>query len=240
MKTVMLRIASLGNDGFFTNPQKIHNLANNAWEKYNMRKTSYSLAEVKTNLSDYTIFMVARHPISRVISAYKNKILGSHINLFNFKPVFNKCLREIEFSELASEIPSLTGFIEAILSTCKISTNTHWISYFKTSKPCQIEYQYILKQETMQEDLSEFLRLAYKDIDYEQYLDIHFNSTPQKNNKTSSCFAVNIGEFLGINDTLVARMKEHYKYEGIFFGYNYITEKSIAECGLKTGGVTCC
>ena len=241
MKTIMLHIASNGTDGYFKHSQRIHSLGNSTWEKYGMLENRYSLAEVKANLVGYTIFMVARHPISRLISAYKNKMLLPHKpKVKKHISAVNKCLLNLNSSEPITEEPTLTGFLEMILSSCKISTNNHWISYFKTSKPCHIKYQYILKLETLHDDLLEFLSLAYKDIDYKQYLDIQFNAIPAKSNKISPRFAVNIGEFLNINSTLVDRMNEHYKYEGIFFGYNYIKEKSIAECGLKTRGVTCC
>ena len=89
-------------------------------------------------------FMIARHPMDRLFSAFRDKILRKsiivkNINGNNKKPSFSKFL-----TFLAMNNP--TGY------------NRHWKPNWVLCNPCLFHYDYILKMETFDRDSGSVLR----------------------------------------------------------------------------------
>ena len=129
------------------------------------------------------------------------------------------------------------GFLMAITSSScnQVQQDRHWLSYYKTSNPCNIHYQHIIKQETMHTDLSTFLSHAYSNINYTMYVDTKLNSAKDQSDKSGKNqsnikSAVIIEEYLNINSTIMDRVSEYYKYDSLFYGYEFIQETATAKC----------
>ena len=135
---------------------------------------------MKTKLKGFTKFIVVRNPLTRVVSSYRNKILNNNTMQSQF---FKTYLRSINSAEAAKDYPSLESFIMLLLSDHRHSKNVHWNNFFERTNPCYIDYDYILKLETMQTDLKLLLSNAYKDVDYRIYQNLQRNPTSEAEEK---------------------------------------------------------
>jgi hypothetical protein len=106
---------------------------------------------------EYTRVIVARHPLDRVYSAYRNKLLSGkdrtmqkmHGNriLSHFHPELDRRARSegkgVTFSEFIKYIQ---------LPMSKPSAWAHWDSVYDICQPCHVPYDYVLKTETLDAD----------------------------------------------------------------------------------------
>ncbi|CAG5076804.1 Oidioi.mRNA.OKI2018_I69.PAR.g8551.t1.cds [Oikopleura dioica] len=118
---------------------------------------SLNKTERLRRLDSYTKFMVTRDPFERLLSAFRNKIETFRENDF-FGDVSNKIHRIYNrTSEQSSSTPAtfeefLRHVIDKDPTFPPIPKNEHWENYWSICYPCDIDYDYILKLETIEED----------------------------------------------------------------------------------------
>ncbi|XP_068243569.1 carbohydrate sulfotransferase 8-like [Palaemon carinicauda] len=107
-------------------------------------------------LANYTKFIVVRHPFERLISAYFDKIhhkggipsMQQKVLPFVRKEIrSNATLSDITWPEFVSFVVRRGGRLD-----------DHWMPYETLCFPCRVDYDYILKFETLDEDSEELLR----------------------------------------------------------------------------------
>lgn len=129
-------------------------------------------------LSKTKKFLVVRHPFERLLSAYRDKLehiegreyyyrrFGRHIT---YKYRKNKKENDTRLEPLFVE------FLEFIAKENYF--DEHWVPYHETCMPCDIKYDYILKFESLNEEMSFLLlesglqdlidiRLEFKNVNH--------------------------------------------------------------------------
>ena len=131
------------------------------------RLKDYSIEDIEYRITNYYKITLVRHPLTRLISAYRDKVEWR--NAYELTQSTNPLKRMTEFAlpnitspdELAQHKMSFGEFVQNILyrQGKGLSLDLHWKTYQDTCLPCKIKYNYIGKFETLNED---FKCLAYK------------------------------------------------------------------------------
>lgn len=136
--------------------------------------------ELRQKLLTYTKFLVVRHPLERLLSAFRNKFESNSRDAKVFKRVYGaKMIRKYRrgtgspsenltsAEDLEEESAKKTGegvrfseFVSFLLNKKDLATvNEHWRPYESLCHPCAVSYDVIGKYETLEEDSERFLRL---------------------------------------------------------------------------------
>ncbi len=126
---------------------------------------SYPELEIQKRLRNYYKFMVVRHPLDRLYSAYKNKMDYQNPQNNTVSPVlFAGLRRHFNISTTRFDFSDFVHVIAIDYEQNWIS-NAHWQLYHKRCQPCTIQYDAILKTETIQQDSRLVLsRYGYNDV----------------------------------------------------------------------------
>ncbi|KAJ8364034.1 hypothetical protein SKAU_G00128650 [Synaphobranchus kaupii] len=148
----------------------LHFTFNKFWKRYG--KFSRHLMKIK--LKKYTKFMFVRDPFVRLISAYRNKF--EQVNEEFYKRFAVIMLRRYgNYSDPPASVvdafaagirPSFSHFVQYLLDSQtekEMPFNEHWRQVYRLCHPCQINYDFIGKLETLDEDAEHLLRILRVD-----------------------------------------------------------------------------
>lgn len=115
--------------------------------------------EIKHRLLTYTKFLFVRHPVERVISAFRNKFEMNYTSSAYFKKRFGvKIMRKYRKGVPPESIPNsghgvhFPEFVSYLIDTRKEQFNEHWALVSSLCNPCDVKYDYIGKYETLADD----------------------------------------------------------------------------------------
>ncbi|XP_077970830.1 carbohydrate sulfotransferase 9-like [Styela clava] len=115
--------------------------------------------EINKRLNNYYRIMTVREPLERVVSAYIDKMLpdGTGEKYYEkiSKTIHKKFAKNKNTKYFQPGSASFEEFVDSILSNPK-QHDIHWRSYSDICDPCHIQYDYIVKLETIALD-SEYL-----------------------------------------------------------------------------------
>ncbi|KAL2100791.1 hypothetical protein ACEWY4_002552 [Coilia grayii] len=155
--------------------EQIHNSSlhfsfNKFWKRYG--KFSRHLMKIK--LKKYTKFLFVRDPFVRLISAYRNKFEEENQEFYKgFARVMLKRYRN--YSDPPASVvdafaagirPTFSNFIQYLLdprTEKEAPYNEHWRQMYRLCHPCQINYDFVGKLETLDEDAEQLLRILRVD-----------------------------------------------------------------------------
>ncbi|XP_036252438.1 carbohydrate sulfotransferase 9 isoform X2 [Molothrus ater] len=147
--------------------------------KHLRKLDSYDLKGIYTRLNMYTKFIFVRDPMERLVSAFRDKF--EHPNSY-YHPVFGKAIIK-KYRHHADEEALKTGsgvkfkeFIQYLLDSHRpIGMDIHWEQVSKLCYPCLINYDFIGKFETLEEDANYFLQLvgAPANLKFPKFKDRH-------------------------------------------------------------------
>ncbi|CAG5120710.1 unnamed protein product [Candidula unifasciata] len=133
--------------------------ANDVHHKFDKHLThlrKYQNDEILYRLNNYFKFVFVREPFERILSAFKNKFAANTNSSIYFRKVFGeKIIDRYRQNPLANPGRNLTfeEFINYLTDPQKqIPMNEHWEKYYKLCHPCWIQYDFIGKLETLEED----------------------------------------------------------------------------------------
>ena len=183
------------------------------------RLHTYSEDEIRKRLKTYYKFVVARHPMERLVSAFRNKFERSP----GVEPLLVAYADKIRKQGNDSNL-SFFNFIEYISSTYhhyeyKNNKNgarylePHWAQYSTLCHPCHIDYDYIVKFETMREDAAYVLS---KLGPHHECLEEKYPELFNKRESTSSVFHE---YFSKLTAAQVERLEDIYSVDFRLFGY---------------------
>ncbi|XP_062357314.1 carbohydrate sulfotransferase 9 [Cinclus cinclus] len=147
--------------------------------KHLRKLDSYDLKGIYTRLNMYTKFIFVRDPMERLVSAFRDKF--EHPNSY-YHPVFGKAIIK-KYRHNADEEALKTGsgvkfkeFIQYLLDSHRpVGMDIHWEQVSKLCYPCLINYDFIGKFETLEEDANYFLQLvgAPANLKFPKFKDRH-------------------------------------------------------------------
>lgn len=120
---------------------------------------------IRHRLQTYTKFLFVRHPIERVLSAFRNKFQKNYTSSAYFKKRFGvKIIKKYRQGIDPAQVPA-TGdgvkfpeFVSYLIDTKRSQLNEHWAPVSDMCHPCAVRYQIIGKYETLAEDSEYILR----------------------------------------------------------------------------------
>ncbi|ELU06869.1 hypothetical protein CAPTEDRAFT_36480, partial [Capitella teleta] len=146
--------------GKFLDSSNVH--CKSCWEEQGLVYLNrFSKPERDERLKDYYKIMVVRHPLDRVISCWNGKFTRPRLHatwrhngprmIEMFRKLQNNMTLDEEVRKGASfsEFVQYVNFLEA---TEGENHNQHWDTHYRLCHPCSIDYDLIVKVETMQED----------------------------------------------------------------------------------------
>lgn len=143
----------------------------------------YPKVVMKQKLETYKKFIFVRDPFVRLISAYRDKLespnqiyyerIGMDI-LRTFGNVSNPPA-SVEKAHVDGIVPSFYNFIQYILSLSAFNDTVfdeHWRQTINLCHPCLINYDFIGKMETIEEDAAQLLRILHVDniVDFKPWV----------------------------------------------------------------------
>lgn len=175
---------------------------------------AYSQKQIRCRLSKYYKFIFVRHPLTRLVSAFRDKFRDMDAIGYRMAP---------QLFEYESQITSETGhkgdkirFIHFLnyLRNYTIEgekrPNKHWDIYQNVCNPCSITYDFIGKHETFALDVEYLMRHVFK-----------FNITTMRTrNWTGSNETVARQFFRSVPVRLRREVIEFYEKDAEMFGYN--------------------
>ncbi|XP_042204802.1 carbohydrate sulfotransferase 11-like isoform X2 [Homarus americanus] len=187
--------------------------------------TRLSVARIKSSLLNYklrtyTKFLIVRHPMERLVSAYRNKLVINSTSAADFKKRFGvTIMKKYRKGSSAQKIPknghgvTFAEFVSYIVERKQEShqsLNEHWASYVDLCHPCTIRYNIIGKYETLEEDSEYILRKIGAPPD------LHF--PPVVPSRTASLVA---DYMASLSPELGQKLYDLYRLDFKLFEYDY-------------------
>lgn len=161
-------------------------------------------------------FMVVRHPFERLLSAYRDKLEHMQGKEWYYKR-YGKYITHryrTKQSNLTTPEPSFTEFLQFIAKEKHF--DEHWIPFFESCQPCSIDYDYIFKFESLNDEYNFFI--AQNNLHY--YLNYSMsnrgNTSPQ--GITNDLIAEKY--FQKVPASLLLKIFEIYELDFLLFSYS--------------------
>lgn len=208
-------------DGYFKHTNDIRpSLAHNFSTGYFRKLSDYTPDEINLRLATYYKFMFSRHPYERLISAFRNKFIDARNTIFRLifgRYIIRKYRDEInatidEKSRHDGEV-SFEEFVKYIVDSPIEDPdfwNEHWERIDILCLPCLIQYDFIGRFESLDEDADYLLRT----------LDVADKVVfPRKKSFTNSSL-LQKSYFEKLPKGLKQRLYNLYKNDFYMFGYD--------------------
>ncbi|XP_060116815.1 carbohydrate sulfotransferase 12 [Heteronotia binoei] len=201
--------------------EHVHNTSTHfTFNKFWRRYGKFSRHLMKIKLKKYTKFLFVRDPFVRLISAFRSKFELENDEFYRrfAVPMLKLYSNHTNIPTSVSEAfeaglrVSFSDFIQYLLDprTEKLAPfNEHWRQVYRLCHPCQIEYDFIGKLETLDEDAAQLLQLLKVD----QLL----RFPPSYRNRTASSWEEDW--FAKIPVTWRQQLYKLYEADFVLFGY---------------------
>lgn len=171
--------------------------------------------------SSFTRFMTTRHPLTRLYSGW-----NEHMRVVDGKPVGAqwrnfKLLDKAEWGE--THVCTWEKFVE-LFATGEYVINEHHYPVSKLCGGCDISWDFIVKQETMDED-NEFILKVVKAPET-----VHVGNKNQIGfvKKDPFSYLVNYCQF---SDGVIDKIQQYYSQDFLFYSYDKFSREQV--CGDK-------
>ena len=192
------------------------------------RLNSYSKKDQEKILESYFKFLVVRHPLDRLVSAYIDKIIKR-----DYLSVKHAIVKQ-QMKKYNKESYSFQAFLEYMLST-ENSLDPHWSPAAEMCDPCNVNYDKIIKLETQAEDLMSVLPHLGP---YERGNSVHANA---KGAGAATDFTRQLNEFRNVSESLFHRILSlGFDRDLELFGYNWSNNTSNFEVSCSESALYCC
>ncbi len=178
------------------------------------------LDDIKTKYRDYFKFAVTRHPLQRFVSAYYEAIVKQEV------PTDGKA-------------PNLIAFGRRLVKD--LYPRLHWRQYIEDCHFCHVDYNFILRSETVVHDHDKLNEMLGKNVPL-QYLHSsnysHIAENPsEQNNKYDSLLR---GLQHNASDSMATVLKV-YEADMRLHGYGWDKASGRSSCSIRgNGGRMCC
>ena len=208
--------------------------------------------QIQYRIDNYFTFMITRHPMERLLSAYRDKVtihahttpirvshfrvpVLQHVRpqLFSAVPNTSQSERERFLDDLGKQHqPSFEEFVQWIVE--KQIVNEHWLSAVNSCHPCAHNWSAIMRLESMVSDQELLLERLGKDAP-ENVRRIHPTA-----NQSSFFPSLHLGEWKNIPDDHEDYILQLYRQDMELFGYHWDKERKTTDCYIPTADGVCC
>ncbi|KAL0119826.1 hypothetical protein PUN28_007926 [Cardiocondyla obscurior] len=162
-------------------------------------------------------FLIVRHPLERLLSAYRDKLEHMQNREYYYKRFGRRIvLKYRQPGNATTKLePTFAEFLRFIVSEKHF--DEHWIPYYRTCEPCIIRYDYILKFETLERDQN----FLIQETNLSEYL--HERNYSQNINPMGVTNRKILHEYIqGISRSLLDEVNKIYENDYKLFNYSYI------------------
>lgn len=187
-------------------------------KKFLRRLNNYTMEEIEHRINTYYKFLFVREPFERLLSAYFNKFTTKYNRLFRraYGQRIIKLYRKNQPKTSGDDggdvrFEEFVAYLLDPRTTKHRPFNQHWMQYYELCHPCLIQYDFVGKYETMQEDADLVLRQlgVASTVTFPSY---------QKRVKTSNFLAQ---KFANISTDDIHRLWNLYSIDFDLFDYPY-------------------
>ncbi|KAL5250000.1 hypothetical protein ACHWQZ_G015919 [Mnemiopsis leidyi] len=182
--------------------------------------TSVESSPLEPPYSNYYKFVVFRHPFTRMVSAWRNKLqlVDGNINKYFYKnygiPII-KLTRgpQAEMQFLKNQNANLVTFQEFVIGIKNGIVDRHWMPQSEICQPCAVNYNHVGFFEYLNDDTNHILdQIGVKD-------EIVKADVVSPAGQTKSTTAVTQELFNALSQEDIDAMFEFYKLDFVLFGY---------------------
>ncbi|KAL3271518.1 hypothetical protein HHI36_021997 [Cryptolaemus montrouzieri] len=129
-------------------------------ENSTLRLSDLPPNEAKRCLKSYTSFLMVRHPMERLLSAFRNKFEGNLTSSRYFQARYGKHIikkyrwqrgNKMKIKQPLGSDVTLIEFVQYLINE-GLNTNEHWTPVYDLCYPCAVNYTFIGKYEHLSED----------------------------------------------------------------------------------------
>ncbi|XP_038060770.1 carbohydrate sulfotransferase 11-like [Patiria miniata] len=183
------------------------------------RLIQLSPAARKYKLQTYTKFMYARQPFRRILSAYLDKFGGKAVyrQEQHFQDIAKGIMKRYRKNATTRDLQTgenITWYEwMAYLTnqTERVGFDSHWLEIHKVCSPCQVNYDYLGKLETVDDDA------RYMLTSLEVQDKANFPTGDEHQTNSSQVYNAYFGQ---VTKTSLQRLWELYKLDFELFGYD--------------------
>lgn len=234
-KTVLLKTNSAGRN---KSRIFIHTTDTTDLKERGLRYVKYHSNEM-AGIANYTKILITRNPFDRVVSAFNDKFILSEF------ADYPQRLRKI--SGLTDEDPlQFWMFAQALTSHRKWFINDHWSDVGRGCEPCELNYDYILRVETMPRDLSlveSRMKQPWNRRGIGPYHTHRYNTlrSGEEAARRGVVHPRRLPEFGNVPEDDALKLYEQYKYDFQLYGYQFDILTQEASCKIiNEKGDACC
>ncbi|EFN70794.1 Carbohydrate sulfotransferase 14 [Camponotus floridanus] len=176
----------------------------------NLNKTYEKLSKTKR-------FLIVRHPLERLLSAYRDKLEHMQGREYYYKRFGRRiALKYRQSGDNATRLePTFAEFLRFIAHEKYF--DEHWAPYYRTCEPCELHYDYILKVETLDRDQN----FLIQDTKLSNYL--YEVKHPGNINPHGTTTRKTLDQYItGIPRSLLDQIYKIYENDYKLFNYSFI------------------
>ncbi len=124
-----------------------------------VRLSNLNHSEIQSRLQSHLKFMFVRHPLERLLSAYRSKFQDLSDRTLYFRKQFGRLVarfRKIRLPGGPVNDVTFPEFVRLVLDLQR-SKDRHWAPMASLCHPCQIQYDFIGRFEKLEEDSNQLL-----------------------------------------------------------------------------------
>ena len=197
---------------------------------------TYTRSEIRMRLKTYFKFMITRHPLLRVLSAFRQKFEEPN---WYYHPRHGRHI-EIKYGlipadESKGDNVTFEQFVRYLDDTNPIIYDPHWRPTSLMCHPCQISYDYIVKLETSYQDYPHIFARLKKVTDSKRRA-----LEEMAKYKAVTDFDLVNGYYNKVPAKYMDIFKTKYHLDAHLFGYTWNSTSMSQGCRVKTEGKDCC
>ncbi len=132
--------------------------------------SEYSADQIVYRITNYYKFLFTRHPLERILSAYRSKWERRKDNAgetgWAYRSFFKEIINAVrkDKNDVISDV-TFEEFVRYIIWRVKQPglMETHWERYYKLCHMCTVDYNFIGKMETLVDDIAYVLREVFQE-----------------------------------------------------------------------------